>query len=235
MDKIFSEEPVEGKSHKFKRFFSPRNIFYTLIIVVLFNLIYLDIIIFQDSDVKTIEKIISNPLTSQSNKNDETFCSQACLAKINEVAASLNKTTPIPTSAPAPAKAQPTSGSTNAIKEYYVPFGSGNGSSSDWQDVSGLQAYVDSLAYGNITNVVFEASLHIPTGNETVSIRLVNATDGRVIANSELDFNGNTSSAFLSSPQITLDYGQKLYKVQIKTQLGYPATIDQSRIHITAQ
>lgn len=236
MDKIFSEEPVEGKLHSFRRLITQRRIILALIILVLLNLIYLDIILFQGGNVKTIEKIISNPLMSQSNKNDETFCSQACIDRINQVSAGLNKLTASPSTAPtsAPVKAQ-ASAPISATKEYYVPFGSGTGSSSDWEDVSGLQAYVDSLSYGNIKSVVFEASLHVPTGNENAAVRLYNATDNHPVWYSELDFTGNTSSVFLSSKPISLDNGNKLYKVQMQTQLQFPAVLDQSRIHITAQ
>lgn len=236
MDKIFSKEPVEGETHKFKELLSLKHILYILIILVLLNLVYLDIVIFQGSNVKTIEKIISNPLTLQNvgKNNDETFCSQACITKINEVATNVSKITPTPSTAPTPTVAQTTSGSTSTTKEYYVPFGSGSGSSSDWQDVSGLQAYVDSSAYGTIKSVTFEASLHVPTGNENAAVRLYNATDNHPVWYSQLDFTGNTSSAFLSSNKITLDAGNKLYKVQLKTQLQYPAVVDQSRIHITA-
>jgi hypothetical protein len=236
MDKIFPKEPVEEESYSLKRFLSLKHIFYALIILVLANLIYLDIVIFQGGNAKVIEKITSNPSSSQdtSKNNDETFCSQACITKINEAGTSLNKATPTSLPTSAPTKAQQTSGSTNAPKEYYVPFGSGSGSSSDWQDVSGLQANVDSAAYGTIKSVVFEASLHVPTGNENAAVRLYNATDNHPVWYSQLDFTGNTSSVFLSSNKITLDAGNKLYKVQLKTQLQFPAVLDQSRLHITA-
>ncbi len=235
MDKIFSKEPVEEEPHGFKRFLSLKHIIYALIVLVLLNLIYLDIVIFQSGNAKTIEKIISNPPPQDVDKNnDETFCSQACITKINEAVISLSKITPTSSPSPAPVKVQATSGSTSTTKEYYVPFGSGSGSSSDWQDVSGLQANIDSSAYGNITSVVFEASLHVPTGNENAAVRLYNATDNHPVWYSQLDFTGNTSSTFLSSNKITLDAGNKLYKVQLKTQLQYPAVLDQTRIHITA-
>ena len=99
--------------------------------------------------------------------------------------------------------------------------------------MAGLQASIDSNGYNSIKSVVFEVSLHVPTGNETASVRLYNSTDNHPVWNSELTFNGNSSSVFMSSSPISLDSGNKLYKVQIKTQLQYPAIVDQSRVHIT--
>ncbi|HUD04667.1 MAG TPA: hypothetical protein VMR59_01645 [Patescibacteria group bacterium] len=233
MDKIFSESPVEEKPQRLKRFFPMKQIIFVLIILVFLNMIYLDIIILQSGNVKTIEKIIQAPITQQISKNDDSFCSQACVSKINAVMAIANKPTVQMSPSPTPTKAPAVYQASSVTKEYYVPFGSGTGNSADWQDV-GLQANVDSSAYGNIKNVVFEVSLHVPTGNENTAVRLYNATGNHPVWYSELDFTGNTSSVSLSSNKITLDAGNNLYKVQIKTQLQYPATIDQSRLHITS-
>jgi len=231
MDKIFSQEPVKEKTYKFKKHVTARRIIYLILFLLWINLIYLDIIIFQGGDVKTIEKIIQAPLAQQISKNDEAFCSKACITKINAVATTKSITQPLVT--PVPTKAPAVSQTSLSTKEYYVPFGSGSGNSSDWQDVSGLQAYADSASYPSIKSVTFEVSLHIPNGNETASVRLYNATDGHPVWNSELAFNGNTQSVLLSSKPISLDLGNKLYKVQMQTQLQYPAVLDQSRIHIT--
>lgn len=237
MGNIFSEDSANEKRHgKIRGLFSAKNILVLTSFLILLNLIYLDFIILQNPGTKVIEKIISqNP----DNSLDTQTCGKDCVAKINEIVNLYLKPTNSlsPTLTPAPAKVQTgqVSSQPQVAREYYIPFGSGSGSSSDWQDVAGLQAYVDSTSYPNIKSVVFEASLHIPTGNETVGVRLYNATDGRAISGSELNFNGNTNSVFLSSQSISLDYGNKLYKVQMKTQLKYPAILDQSRLHITTK
>jgi hypothetical protein len=236
MDKIFSQAPVEEKTRNFKKYISPKVIIYLIIFLLWLNLVYLDVIILQGGGIKTIEKIVQEPLSTQTNNknNDEAFCSKACITKINEAATTTAKSFAQPSITPVPTKTPAVYQASSATKEYYVPFGSGTGSSSDWQDVSGLQAYVDSSAYGNIKNVVFEASLHVPTGNENTAVRLYNATDNHPVWYSELDFSGNTQSVFLSSKPISLDSGNKLYKVQMQTQLQYPAILDQSRLHITS-
>ena len=210
-----------------KNLFNFKNILLLILFLIFINLTYLDIIFLQGK--------IPVPLESENVQNDSA-CSQACITKINEVSNLLNKLQASESPALIPTKAPSSSGTVPlTAKEYYVPFGSGSGSSLEWQDVAGLQAYVDSNGYPNIKSVVFEASLHIPTGNETASVRLYNATDGRAISGSELNFNGNTNSVFLASQPINLDYANKLYKIQIKTQLGYPAVLDQSRLHITTK
>jgi hypothetical protein len=159
------------------------------------------------------------------------ICPQSCISEIRQAIIPSNQATPTP----APTVSPLPNTTFSQAKEYYVPFGSGSGSSGDWEDVAGLQASVDSNAYGSISDVVFEASLHIPGGNETVSVRLYNATDGHPVWNSQVDFNGNTQSTFKTSQPVNLDSGNKLYKVQMKTQLQYQAILDQSRLHITTK
>jgi hypothetical protein len=214
---------------------TPQKFLTLVLILICINLIFLDFANFEQN--KQIQSVTS-PVNGFSD------CPN-CSSRITELETKLNSMleqsgitiTPTVTPTPIVSASQPIQNiqTVNSAKEYYVPFGSGSGSYSDWTDIPGLQVYIDSNSYGNIKSVTFEASLHIPTGNETAGVRLVNATDGRVISGSELDFNGNSDSVLLSSSSINLDYGEKLYKVQLKTQLGYPAYLDQSRIHILTQ
>lgn len=120
---------------------------------------------------------------------------------------------------------------TNTADEYYVALGSGSNSTSDWADVGGASAYVDSSKYGHIQKVTFEASVIIPTGNQTAYARLFNKTDQHPVWFSDVSLQGGQAQLLISSP-ITLDSGQKLYQVQMKTQLQFPANLTQSRIHI---
>lgn len=214
-----------------RRFLTLENFVLLTLIFIIINLIVLDISFFQN---KQQTEIVSN----KTNLDCEGCESKIAVLEAN-VAKLLEETGITLTPTPYITPIIQTNNVQQAVpaastKEYYIPFGSGSGSYTDWTDIPGLQAYIDSTSYGKIKTVVFEASLHIPTGNQTASIRLINATDGRVIANSQLDFNGNTESTLLSS-QVTLDYGQKLYKVQLKTQLKYNAILDQSRVHVSAQ
>lgn len=237
MGRIFSEDSTgEENKGKIRSLFSSKNILFLLLLLIFLNLVYLDVLILQNSGTKVIERIISKD--PQPSLDKET-CGKDCAAKINEIVnLYLKPTTSLsPTLTPTPTKTQSSSSNTQSsvAREYYVPFGSGSGSSSDWQDVAGLQAYIDSAVYPNIKSVIFEASLHIPTGNQTASVRLYNATDGHPVWNSEINFNGNTSSVFLNSQGVYLDTGNKLYKVQMKTQLQYTSILDQSRLHITTK
>lgn len=144
-------------------------------------------------------------------------CPQACITLINK-----SKTA--------------TTTKTTGVKEYFIPLGSGIGSGTeatgDWEDVSGVQAYIDPSQYGKIKQITVETTVYVPTGNQKVWIRLVNSTDGRAMEGSELSMTG-TGPTVLTSPPITLDGGNKLYKIQMKTQLKYSANITQSRLRIT--
>ncbi len=118
-----------------------------------------------------------------------------------------------------------------SVKEYFISFGSSSGQSEDWSDVVGLVANVDLGNYRNIKEIRFETSINVPTANESVSVRLFNKTDKHAVWNSDVIMSGGPSS-YLVSPPIVYDKGFKLYQVQIKTQLNYPASIVQSRLHI---
>jgi len=169
--------------------------------------------------------------TSKDLSNTNTACPAACDTKINDVRTGLEtKISAIPQGQTI---VQSGGGGSNA-KEFFISFGSGSSSSSSWEDVQGLQAYVDKASYPSIKSVVFEASMIIPTGNETAYVRLYNVTDKHPVWNSELSLDGGTGK-LLTSPKITLDSGKKLYQVQMKTSLKYPATLNQARLHITVK
>lgn len=119
----------------------------------------------------------------------------------------------------------------NSVKEYYIPFGSGTSQAADWTDIPGLQAYVDTTLYPSIKNVTFEIGGHTPTGNQIVSVRLYNVTDSHLVWNSEVSWSGGGSQFVVSNP-ITLDTGNKLYKIQMKTQVQSLSYLDQAKIHI---
>ena len=123
---------------------------------------------------------------------------------------------------------------TSDAKEYYIPLGSGQTTSNQWQDVNGLQAYIDSSKYGKIKSVTFEVSMRIPTANGRVYAQLFNATDNHPVWFSEVSMEGSASQLLTSSP-IALDLGNKLYKVQMKTTLQYQSVLDLARVHIITE
>lgn len=136
--------------------------------------------------------------------------------------------TPVPTDTPIPTST-PTSAPT--VKEFFVPLGQGSGSSGDWTVVPGMEAKIDPANYGQIDKVYFEATIRIPTGNQTVYLRLYNSNNYQSIAGSELTLSGGTTTLLVSSP-ISLHSGNNLYQIQLKTQLKFLTYIDQARIRI---
>ncbi len=132
----------------------------------------------------------------------------------------------VPTAAPVVIDQQ------SSTKEYFIPLGSGTNQSSDWTNVPGTQATVDFGSYQHIKSIVFEASVAVPTANESVSVRLYNVSDQHPVWYSDVTMNGGDSDYLISQP-IAYDRGPKIYQVQMKTQLQYPANLTQSRIHIT--
>lgn len=128
--------------------------------------------------------------------------------------------------------ASSSSSKTSFVKEFYIPFGTGMNQTDEWTDVPGLQAYIDRSAYSGIKKVTFEASIHVPTGNQTADVRLFNSTKDHAVWDSEMTFTGGGTPQLLISKPITLDSGNNLYKVQMKTQLKYPAYLDQARVRM---
>lgn len=119
----------------------------------------------------------------------------------------------------------------SSVKEFYVPLGSGTNTTSDFSDVIGAQASVDSTTYGKIKKVTFEATLQVPAGSQTSYVRLFNATDKHPVWFSEMRMVTSGPQLLISTP-ITLDNGNKIYQVQMKSQLGILTNLNQARIHI---
>jgi hypothetical protein len=115
-------------------------------------------------------------------------------------------------------------------KELYVPLGTGINTSTDWTDVKGAAAYIDTRLYGKFKKVTFEASLGVPSGSQTAYVRLFNATDKHPVWYSEMTMSG-AGPELLTSSAVTLDSGNKLYQVQMKSQLGSPTNLLQGRVH----
>lgn len=157
-------------------------------------------------------------------------CPISCQEKIREATASVRLV--VPTSAPIRAATQTTTTTTSGVKEFFIPLGTGTVSNIDWTDVPGAQAWIDSNQYTNIKSVVFEAATHTPDHNQFVSVRLYNDTDKYILANSELYFENAGVATLKISGGISLGSGNKMYKVQMKTQLGFSTNLTNSRIHI---
>jgi hypothetical protein len=206
-------------------------------VILILNLVYLDILVFKGNksqEQATQTTINASPLASDYTNQ---VCPNSCLNQIYQ-ATSSSKTipqvtmlttsivTPIATSTPTLAPAP-----ISQAKEFFVPLGSGTNSSDDWEDVAGLKASIDSANYLSIKSVVFEASISVPGGDQTTYTRLFNETDKHPVWFSDVSLEGRIPQLLISKP-ITLDSGNKTYKVQMKTSLKYQATLSQARIHI---
>lgn len=208
------------------KFLSSKNAFIIFIFLVLLNLLFLDFLLVSNQNVQIIEKTISVPSIVDA-------CPKTCLSEISQATreATLSiKSSVAPTPLPTVKQISQVSAS-SSVKEFFVPFGVGSNSSDDWQDVPGLKATLDPANYGNIKTVTFEATIRIPTGNETAYVRLFNVSDKHPVWFSEISLEGGTPQLLISKP-IALDLGNKTYQIQMKTSLKYPAFLDQSRLHI---
>ncbi|MEK7166247.1 MAG: hypothetical protein AAB874_05570 [Patescibacteria group bacterium] len=117
------------------------------------------------------------------------------------------------------------------VKEFYIPLGSSSTKSTEWVDVTGVEAYVAPDNYGQIKEMYFEASMRIPTNNGRVYVRLKNVTDNTSLFESELSTEGSTGG-LVSSGRIPVPTTTKLYRVQLKTTLGAEALLDNARIKL---
>lgn len=211
-----------------------KGLIITLFVIIFLNLLYIDFSLFRSSKFNNAK---INPLSASITQMEENYglCPNSCIAKINQATSSstiiASTPTPLPISNQQEIIPTTTPSETSQVKEFFVPLGSGSNSSDDWQDVAGAKVSIDTTNYPSIKSVVFEALVHIPTGNEIAYVRLFNETDKHPIWTSEVSLEGGTPQLLVSKP-ITLDSGSKTYKVQMKTSLKFQAVLDSARIHI---
>lgn len=221
----------ERNYFQFKQLFSFKAVVFSLLALILGNLLYLDFLYLNNASIN--QKIIASvpsptPVINTMPTDNNAVCPQECLSQMRAATSSAKNS-------PATEKQNTINNVNNAAsattKEYFVPFGTGSSKANEWQDVGGLQATINTANYPQIKSVVFEASLHIPTGNQTAYVRLFNVTDKHPVWFSEISASGGTAQ-FITSPQVSLDSGNKTYQVQMKTSLQYEAILDQARLHI---
>ncbi len=211
-------------------------IFSVIAFVVIANIAFLDYLYVssrsQLQKIQQTQQKIQTPLPTIT-ESQGAVCSPSCITAIeNATASSIVKTSPSkPISSKTPEK---TIGSSGLPKDYYIPLGTGFTQNNNWVDVGGTDITINPADYGKIKQVIFQASMHIPVANGTIYARLYNVTDNHPVWFSEVS-TGQGSSTMVSSANITLDPGSKLYRVQIKTSLQYPSYLDFSRIKITIQ
>lgn len=200
-----------------------KRFFLTIFLIsIILNLILLNYTVFKNKFTPEIQPNTIAPRLTTQPTPPVNYCPAGCIGLIKEATEKAAPTT----------KNAPVTVVNSAPKESFITFGSGSNATDDWQDLPGVQAYIDSSNYGSIKSVTFEASMHVPTGNETADVRLYNATDKHPVWFSEMHFDGGSEAKLLTSQNIKLDPDNKLYIVQMKTQLKFPANLDSARLRI---
>lgn len=200
-----------------------------LILAIVIDLVFLN---YEWYRSLTSEKASISPAETTSVTNTCATCSaeiQRAFSMITAIQTTLSQT-------PTPAisfksSSQTTGPGSVRTKEYFISLGSAIGNYTTWTTISGMQAAIDTSAYSNIKSVTFEVSGTVATGNQIVWVQLYDQTQQHLVWNSTVSWNGG-GSQFVSSPSISLDAGNNTYVVQMQTQLGYFASIDQARVHI---
>lgn len=225
-------------------FFSAwENLVYILLGILALNVIFLDVYTFASKPKPIIQNINLGNNTSQSASpssvsgstasqnvqiqsapSAQDYCPNTCLTAIKTATASLKLTQQVVNTNTT------TQQVSSGANEYFVPFGSASFASTvGYTTVPGLQATIDMSQYTNIQSVVFEISVG---GNGIIEAQLFDSTDNTVVQGSQVSMQGGNAQ-LLISPPLSLPSSKKVYQVQIQTQLNYPATINQARLHIT--
>lgn len=189
----------------------------SLLLFIIFNLIILDLNSFKTNPVESITTAVAETSPTPSSIN----CPQSCIDLIT--APTVNQTIlPVSTSNPI--------NISGYSKEYYIPIGSGITKKSDYDFISSAEVTIDSRNYPGIKEVWFEVFMHIPTGNGIMYVKLFNSTDGHDVWFSETSTTG--SDIVKRAVKISLDSGNKTYRVMVKSSMGYEAVVDQARLKI---
>ena len=202
-------------------------------ILVLVNIIFLDIKFFKGEE--EIAQIFvsqpssipdqTSPFPPSAKKEEFLSCPISCLEKINEATQSLTLPTPKTIIQKAPQ---------SSVKEFYIPLGSGSSSSTTWEEIKNAEAYFDPKNYGKIQSITFEASMRIPTANGRVYARLYNVDDQSGLTETEVWIEG-AKGVRVESVSFNLPQAKKLYRVQLKSTMGYEAVLDLARLKIVVQ
>ncbi len=204
-----------------------KKLFYFLIVVGLVNIAVFDVLFFLQTKNAPETSNVKAAQTSKETTKSKSACPQSCITKINEVSSALSQQSVSEKTITTTVPSEP--------KEYYAPIGAGNTSADDWEDVAGLQVTIDTTKYSKIKAAYFEASVRIPTKNQWANVRLYDIDSKHPVWFSEVSFpSGNDPTLLISNP-IVLETGYKRYQVQMKTQLKYPAYLDQSRVRIVTE
>lgn len=117
------------------------------------------------------------------------------------------------------------------IREVYIPLGTGTVLSSEWTGLPATDVTINTAHYPPIAQAYFEVFMHIPTGNGQMMAKLYNETDRHDVWFSEVAMTG--SQIVRREVPVTLEPGNKRYRVMLKSTLRYDAVLDNARIRLT--
>lgn len=208
---------------------------FLLIFLITINLFLLDVKIFMGSSGIKISNLASVTIPSSTptqtfSGQDQLLCPMNCIALIKQATGSTQTAIGAPFRESAAAAVTPLT----TTKEYYIPLGSGNTDKSDWYNLVATETVIDPASYGTIKEAYFIASFRNPTQNGMVEAQLYNVTDKHPVWGSHVIMNGPPSQTITSS-KITLDNGNKLYRVQLKSTMNYLVYLDNAKIRIITE
>lgn len=198
-----------------------------ILVVALFDLVYLNYLAFKNSGAKQeINSISTLPTPNTASIQPSSSPQPSALPS-----PASQENTNTPASSSVTNVTQQTIVQT-AQKEIFIPIGDGSTNSHSYVNLSGAQVTIDSSKYSGISSVDFETSLSVTGGNGKAYAQLFNTTAGHPVWNSELSTSSGTG-ILLVSPAINLDSGQNTYVIQAKTDItDWPANVSTGRIKI---
>ena len=201
-------------------------------ILVIINLIFLDLNFFKEDKREAIKSLSIDSLSvsdrvqpAEEKEGKDLSCPAPCLEKIAEATGSAVLPTPKTIIQTIPQ---------SSVKEFYIPLGSGSSSSTTWENIQNAEAYFDPKNYGKIQSIIFEASMRVPTGNGKVYARLYNVDGQTGLIETEIWTEGS-SGVRVESLSFNLPSTRQLYRVQLKTTMGFEAILDMARLKVTVK
>ena len=163
---------------------------------------------------------------SAENTNVETACDDTCQQWIVEK---------LQDQIPTPVQREPTIENKQILvpKEYVIPLGSGATKSKEWEFIPSIEATIDTRNYPPIKSVVLETYLSIPTANGMVYAKLYNVTDKHDVWFSEVSMEAD--KVLKKTATIKLEPGSKLYRIMMKSSLGYEAILENAKLRIITE
>ena len=199
-----------------------------LLLLISVNLIILDYKIFYPGNFLAQNTLVEAPIIVTPGITDPSpltaQCPLPCLDIIREstTGSKIGSSTPVSTAI---------ANTSLPLKEYFIPLGNGTTSKNDWDNIVTTETVIDPRLYGKIEEAFLLVTLKNPTQNGQVETRLYNVTDNYPIFGSHIVMSGKTEQT-ISSQKFALPGTSKLYRLQLKSTLSFPASLDNARLKL---